>query len=43
MGIHISWDDDAQTCFRYHFEEQWTWDEFFAAKDHVKIMMDARL
>ena len=41
MGIHVSWDDDAQTRFLYHFEQQWTREEFFAARDHAKTMMDA--
>lgn len=41
MGIIIGWDDDAQTRFLYHFEEDWTRDEFFAAKEQAKGMMDA--
>src|SRR5689334_23348396 len=40
MGIHISWDDDAQTRFLYQFDADWTRDEFFAAKDQAKTMMD---
>jgi hypothetical protein len=41
MGINIQWDDDAQTRFRYHFDEHWTWDEFFAAKNQAKPLLDA--
>jgi hypothetical protein len=41
MGIHIRWDDADQTSFVYHFDEHWTWDEFFAAKEQAKILLDA--
>ncbi|MEO8609149.1 MAG: hypothetical protein ABI690_14765 [Chloroflexota bacterium] len=41
MAIHIQWDNDEQTRFLYHFDAAWVWDEFFAAKDRAKIMMDA--
>lgn len=30
MGIHFSWDDDAQTILRFDMDGRWTWDEFDA-------------
>jgi hypothetical protein len=41
MGIHIRWDNAEQTSFVYHFDEGWTWDEFFAARDQFRPMLDA--
>src|SRR5262245_37762244 len=41
MGIKIEWDDAEQTRFIYHFDEAWTWDEFFVAKERAKSMLDA--
>jgi hypothetical protein len=41
MGINIAWDNDARTIFRYDFEPEWTWDEFFAAKEQAKPLLDA--
>jgi hypothetical protein len=41
MGIHIAWDNDEHTIFRYTFESRWTWDQFFAAKDQARPLLDA--
>jgi hypothetical protein len=40
MGIDIRWDNPDQTRFVYHFEAQWTWDEFFVAKEQAKTLLD---
>jgi hypothetical protein len=40
MAIHVMWDNEDQTIFRYQFEERWTWDEFFDARDQALAMID---
>lgn len=40
MGIEIVWDNDEETVIRYVFDEYWTWDDFFAAKDKAYNMID---
>ncbi len=31
MTITVVWDDEAHTAFRWIFEGQWTWKEYYAA------------
>lgn len=40
MTIEVIWDDEQQTVVRYIFPEAWTWEEFFAAVDTAKAMID---
>jgi hypothetical protein len=40
MAIKVMWDDTAQRIVRYDFDEQWTWEDFFAAKKQAYRMID---
>ena len=41
MGITIAWEDDTKRVMRYSLDENWTWEEFFAAKKQANEMMDS--
>ena len=41
MAIRVIWDDASQRIVRYDFDEQWTWEDFFAAKKAAYNMIDA--
>jgi hypothetical protein len=41
MSIEIVWDNPEQTVIRYIFGQKWTWDEFYAARDHAYGLIDA--
>jgi hypothetical protein len=41
MSIEIVWDNPEQTIIRYIFARTWTWDEFYAARDHAYGLIDA--
>jgi hypothetical protein len=40
MGIRVQWDDAAQKIIRFDFDEQWTWEDFFAAKKQSYNLID---
>jgi hypothetical protein len=40
MGIQILWDDAEKTTLRYNFDEQWSWEDFFAAKKEANALID---
>jgi len=40
MGIQVVWDDDAKRMIRYNFDERWSWDEFFAAREGAIRLID---
>jgi hypothetical protein len=33
MTVQIAWEDDSKRVMRFDLDENWTWDEFFAAKN----------
>jgi hypothetical protein len=33
MTVQIAWEDDSKRVLRFDLDENWTWDEFFAAKN----------
>ena len=41
MGIHVEWDNPTHTTIRQVFEQHWTWDDFYGAKQRVDAMIDA--
>ena len=41
MAIRVMWDDAARRIVRYDFDEQWTWEDFFAAKKQAYTMIDS--
>lgn len=41
MGIEVEWDNAEQTILRYHFDQVWTWNDFFAAVRTAKSLIDA--
>jgi hypothetical protein len=41
MGIHVEWDNQTHTTIRQIFDQYWTWDDFYGAKQHVDTMIDA--
>jgi hypothetical protein len=40
MGINVLWDDSEKRIIRYDFDEQWAWEDFFAAKKQAYKMID---
>ena len=42
MGIEIVWDDPEETIIRYIFDTNWTWDDFYTARDHAYRLIDIR-
>jgi len=40
MSVQVSWDDDTKRIMGYMLDNNWTWDEFFAAKKQANAMMD---
>lgn len=41
MGIRVQWDNDAHTVVRYDFERQWTWEDFYTAKNAATALIDS--
>ena len=41
MGVQVSWGNDDKTIVHYHFDNNWTWDEFFPAKAQAYAMIEA--
>lgn len=42
MTIEILWDDpEQQTILRYDIGEQWAWNDFYVARQHVYDLMDS--
>ncbi len=41
MGIQVVWDDEAKTIVRYTFGGSWAWDDFFAAVQTARQMIDS--
>src|SRR6185503_16734913 len=39
MPITVEWDNPEQTIVCYHFEEHWTWDEFFEARKQAQSII----
>ena len=40
MSVQSKWYDEAQTIIRYTFEDQWTWDDYNAALNHCRALLD---
>jgi hypothetical protein len=40
MAIRVIWDTEEKTIVQYIVEPDWTWDEFFAAKEQANALMD---
>jgi hypothetical protein len=40
MSVKVVWDDEQHTALRYDLEGRWTWDEFYAAFNEGKAMME---
>ena len=40
MPIKVSWDNECKTIVRYCFVGDWTWDEFFDAKQEAMCLID---
>jgi hypothetical protein len=40
MGIHVEWDNQTHTTIRQIFDQHWTWDDFYGAKQRVDAMID---
>lgn len=36
MAINVEWDNPEKTIVCYHFDEHWTWEEFFAARNYAQ-------
>src|SRR4026209_274017 len=41
MGITITWDDEHHMILRYIFDSQWTWDDFYVARDRVNGLVES--
>jgi hypothetical protein len=41
MEITVEWDDAEQTVLRYTVKGVWTWQEFYAARDRGRQLVDA--
>ena len=39
MAINVEWDNPEKTIICYHFEERWTWEEFFEARRHAQSII----
>jgi hypothetical protein len=40
MGITVLWDDEQRTVVRYVFQSEWTWDDFYVARNLVNGMVE---
>jgi hypothetical protein len=40
MPVDIAWEDEQKRVLHYRLDQDWTWDEFFAAKKSANEMMD---
>jgi hypothetical protein len=40
MAVHIAWEDERKRVLHYRLDNNWTWDEFFAAKKQANELMD---
>jgi hypothetical protein len=41
MNVEVVWDNEEKTIIRYVFEPQWTWDQFYAAREIAREMFAA--
>ena len=41
MGIRVDWDQDVHYVLRYTVTGQWTWAEFYAARDKARGMAES--
>ena len=39
MAITVEWDNPEKTIVCYHFEERWTWEEFFEARKQAQTII----
>jgi hypothetical protein len=42
LSIEVVWDNDERTIIHYYFSRQWTWDDFFTAKENAYNMIDGQ-
>jgi hypothetical protein len=40
MAIKVVWDNPQHTIVRYIYDEKWTWDEFFQAREEAVALID---
>jgi hypothetical protein len=40
MGVTVQWDNAERNVLRYEFSGSWTWEEFFAAQESRRPMID---
>jgi hypothetical protein len=40
MSVTVQWDNEAKTVLRYDIAGRWTWEEFYAAFEQGKQMMN---
>src|SRR5690348_7094930 len=39
MSIQVQWDNLEKTVLCYYFDQRWSWEEFFAARDQAIAMI----
>lgn len=39
MAIQVQWDNPEKTVLCYYFDQRWSWEEFFAARDQALDMI----
>ncbi len=40
MSVEVEWDNPERTILRYTVIGHWTWEEFYAARDHARVLAD---
>jgi hypothetical protein len=40
MAINVEWDNPEKTILCYYFDQRWSWDEFFEARNQALSMID---
>ena len=42
MSVQVEWDNPEQSILRYIFDDGWTWEDFFAAREEALRLIDER-
>ena len=40
MGVEVEWDNPERSILRFTVVGHWTWEEFYAARDHARVLAD---
>ncbi len=41
MSVRLEWDNEERSVIRYIFEGQWTWEDYFAARDEAHTHLES--